>query len=750
MITVPDPLKSTGGPVGKPLSRVDGPLKVTGAARYAAEFRAEGMLYGVVVSGTVAKGAIKALDASAALAVPGVVHVFTHENRPRTAWFDSKWRDEVAPPGSPFRPLYDEHVHYSGQPVALVVADTFEAARCAASLVAVTYFPKAHETDLKAARAKAAAPPKYRMSTDEPMPRGNADKALKAAAVRVDAEYTQPAEFHNPMEVHATTAVYEPDATLTVYDKIQGAGTSHTFVCNVFGLAKEQVRVVSPFVGGAFGLGLRPQYQLFLAVMAALELKRPVRVALTRQQMFTFGHRPETIQTVSLGAAADGTLQAIAHEAVAETSRYEDYTENLVNWSGMAYQCDHVRLGYKLARLDVATPCDMRAPGATTGLYALECAMDELAHATGVDPVELRLRNYAERDQVNDRPYSSKELKACYHEGAARFGWGARPPTPRSTRRGTALVGWGMAGGMWEAFQMPASAKAVLSADGRLTASSATADIGTGTYTVMTQIAAEALGLPMEAVTFKLGDSSLPSSPIEGGSWTVSSVGTAVKAACDDVREEVLTLARKLKSSPLAKAKLEEVTFADGYVGLTQDGSKRLALTDVLKQSGVAAVEKTVLAVPNAAGQQLYSRAAHGATFVEVEVDEDFGTVKVTRVVAAVAAGRIINPKTARSQILGAAVWGIGMALHEEAATDHALGRVMNHNYAEYHVPIHADVPEIDVIFVNEPDDVVNPLGAKGVGEIGIVGVAAAVANAVFHATGKRVRDLPITLDKLL
>ncbi|WP_390699272.1 xanthine dehydrogenase family protein molybdopterin-binding subunit [Gemmata massiliana] len=749
-MTVPDPLKPSGGPVGKPVSRVDGPLKVTGAAKYAAEFRAEGMLYGVVVSAAVARGAIETIDAAAALAVPGVVRVFTHENRPRTAWFDSKWRDEVAPPGSPFRPLYDEHVHYSGQPVALVVADTFEAARYAASLVTVACSAGAHETDLKAARAKAATPPKFRMSTDEPAPRGNADRALKAAAVRVDAEYTQPAEFHNPMEAHATTAVYESDGALTVYDKIQGAANSQTFVCNVFGLAKEKVRVVSPFVGGAFGSGLRPQYQLFLAVMGALELKRPVRVVLTRQQMFTFGHRPETLQSVSLGAGADGALQAIAHEAVAETSRYEDYTENLVNWSGMAYRCDHVKLGYKLAKLDVATPCDMRAPGATTGVFALECAMDELAHAAGVDPVELRLRNYAEKDQVNDRPYSSKELRACYREGAAKFGWAARNPVPRSTRRGTALVGWGMAGGMWDAFQQPASARAVLSADGTLTASSATADIGTGTYTVMTQIAAEALGLPVEAVAFKLGDSSLPAAPIEGGSWTVSSVGTAVKAACDGVREEALALARKLEDSPLAKAELEDVIFADGHIGLKTDASKRLALADVLKRSGVAAVEKTVEAVPNLVKQQPYSRAAHGAAFVEVEVDEDFGTVKVTRVVSAVAAGRIINPKTARSQILGAVVWGIGMALHEAAAVDHALGRVMNHNYGEYHVPVHADVPDIGVIFVDEPDDVVNPLGAKGVGEIGIVGVAAAVANAVFHATGKRVRDLPITLDKLL
>ncbi len=450
MIAVPDPLHPAGGPVGKPVSRVDGPLKVTGAAKYAAEFPADGLLYGVVVSGTIARGTIESIDAAAALAVPGVVRVFTHENRPRTAWFDRKWKDEVAPPGSPFRPLYDAEIHSSGQPVALVVADTFEAARYAASLVAATYAAGKHETDLHANRAKAVVPPEYRASADEPVSRGHADRALAAAAVRVEAEYSQPAEYHNPMEPHATTVVYGADGALTVYDKIQGAPNSHTFVRNVFGLASDRVRVVSPFVGGAFGLGLRPQYQLFLAVMAALELKRSVRVVLTRQQMFTFGHRPAAIQSAALGAAADGTLAAVVHEAVCETSRYEDFTENVVNWSGQAYRCGHVRLGYKLARLDVATPCDMRAPGAATGLYALECAADELAHAAGIDPVEWRVRNFAARDQQNDRPYSSKELLACYREGAARFGWAAvgrpRRAPPAAGRRSSA-GGWPAASG---------------------------------------------------------------------------------------------------------------------------------------------------------------------------------------------------------------------------------------------------------------------------------------------------------------
>jgi len=735
--------------IGKRVSRVDGRAKVTGGARYAAEHNVPNLAYGFVVSSEVARGKITRIDAKKALALPGVLHVFTHENTPRLARSDKRYRDQVAPPGSPFRPLHDDEIKYSGQPVALVVAESFELARYAASLVRVEVEREAHATDLESA-GKQAYRPKKRSGIDRPpRPRGDADKAFARAAVQLDAELRVPVEHHNPMEPFATTVVRDEDGRLTVYDKTQGVQNVQNYLCNVFGCTKNELRVISPFVGGAFGSGLRPQYQVFLAVLAARQLKRSVRVSLTRQQMFTFGHRPATYQRVALGAKRDGTLEAVIHEAVAETSRFEDYSEVVVNWSGLLYRCDNVRLDYKVAQLDLYTPIDMRAPGAAWGVYALECAMDELAVKLGIDPVELRLRNYTERDQNEDKPFSSKELRACYLKGAEKFGWARRNPEPRSMREGDTLVGWGMASGVWEATQLPASVKAVLTADGRLTVSSATADIGTGTYTIMTQIAAELLGLPIENVTFKLGDSSHSKAPVEGGSFTASSVGSAVKAVCHKLRAKLLKLARTIDGSPLAFAGPDDVTFADLEIRSCWDPSLAVSLTDVLRCGDQGAIEEEASAGPQP-NQKRYSRYTHSAVFAEVKVDRDFGTIRVTRVVSAVAGGRILNPKTAGSQVLGGIVGGIGMALEEESVIDQAFGRFMNHNLAEYHVPVNADVHDIEVLFVEEEDEVVNPLGAKGMGEIGLVGVAAAVANAVFHATGRRVRDLPITLDKLL
>ncbi len=738
----------TATPLGKPISRVDGRAKVTGAAKYAGEFNTPGLTYGVAISSSIARGKIVRIDASRALTLPGVLQVFTHENRPHMPWRDRKYEDEDSPGGSPFRPLYDAKIRYSGQPIALVVAETFELAMFAASLVEVEYEVAPHATNLHEMRAAAHEPRKPR--TEPPKPRGDADKALAAAAVRIDREYHAPVEHHNPMEPHASTVICEDDGTFTVYDKTQGVDNSHQYVTNVFGFSKGDVRVLSPYVGGAFGSGLRPQYQLFLAMMAARELKRSVRVSLTRQQMFTFGHRPETIQRVALGAAIDGKLEALIHEAVAETSQFEDYVEDVVSWSGMLYQCDNARFDYKLISVDQYTPMDMRAPGAAWGVYALECAMDELAYAAGIDPLELRLRNYAERDQNEGKPFSSKELRACYSQAAERFGWARRKPDPGTMREGKKLVGWGMATGVWEAMQEEASARATLSIDGTLTVASATADIGTGTYTVMTQIAADALGLAVEAVTFKLGDSSLPNAPLEGGSFTVSSVGSAVKAACDKVREELFKLARRMDGSPLVDATFDDITFANGSIHWKGEPMRGISLTDVMRSGGVLHIEKEITSKPDSSKRSQYSHYTHSAVFAEVQVDEDLGRVTVTRIVSAIAGGRVLNPKTARSQIVGGIVWGIGMALEEETVADHHLGRFMTHNLADYHIPVHADMREIEVTFVDEHDEHVNPLGAKGLGEIGVVGVAAAISNAVFHATGKRVRALPITLDKLL
>ncbi len=732
--------------LGEPTSRIDGRAKVTGSAKYAAENDVPGLAHGVVVSSAVAKGRIARIHVADALAVEGVLDVFTYEHRPRMASSDKSYADEVAPPGSPFRPLFDDKILFSGQPVALVVAREFEIARAAASLVRVEYERETHATDLDVERERARA-----SGAAEPAPfatRGDAAEAFAQAAVRVEAEYRIPVEHHNPMEPFAATAVWGDDGAITVYDKTQGPQNCQNYVANVFGIPRDKVRVLSPYVGGAFGAGLRPQYELPLAVLAARALERSVRVTLTRQQMFTLGYRAEIVHKLALGADSDGKLVSFRHEAVASTSRFEQFQRHFVIWSSLLYKCANTELRQKLVALDRNTPCDMRAPGGAEGAFAIECAMDELACAAKIDPLALRLINYSDKDQIEDRPYSSKELRECYRQGAQRFGWSGRNPKPRSMRDGNALVGWGMATGIWEAMQMKASARAVLTANGAVEISSATADIGPGTYTMMAQIAAEMLGVPLQNVTAKLGDSTLPKAPVEGGSFTTASVGSAIHAACRAVQAELLGLAQKVSGSPLTGATLDDVAFVDGKIRFRHDGGREVSAADAMRAGGADRIEKEASAEPNSAST--YAHYAHSAVFAEVKVDEQLGVIRVTRMVSAVAAGRILNPKLAGSQILGAVVGGIGMALHEESLTDHRFGRFMTHNLADYHVPVNADIHEIEVIFVEEKDDEINPLGVKGVGEIGIIGTAAAIANAVYHATGKRVRDLPITLDKLL
>ncbi|UOD30036.1 xanthine dehydrogenase family protein molybdopterin-binding subunit [Massilia violaceinigra] len=741
------------GPVtiGMAVSRVDGRDKVTGQARYAAEHPAEGLLYGVVVSGTVTKGRIASIDPASALAVPGVVEVITHENRPRLRSFDLFYKDMTAPGGSPFRPLYDDKIHSSGQPVALVVAETFEAARYAASLVRVAYEVEQHETSLVEHMERSHKPSRLKAGyTPPPEPKGFADEMWDKAVVRMEGEYYSGVEHHNPLEMFASTVVRGDDGHLTIYDKTQSSQNSRWYVSHVFGLSKDKVTVRNPYVGGAFGSGLRPQYQLALAVMAALKLERSVRVVLTRQQMFSFGHRPETIQRVRLAARPDGTLTSIIHEALAETSRNEDYVEVVVNWSGQLYACEHIRLGYELVALDRFSPMDMRAPGAAHGVHALEVAMDELSYELKMDPLALRLHNYADIDPTDGLPYSTKELRACYQQGAARFGWAKRPLEARSMREGHELIGWGMATGMWDAMQMFARASAVLHADGNLVVSSAATDIGTGTYTAMCIIAADAMGMPLERVRFQLGDSTLPVAPIEGGSSHVATVGSAVQGVCEKLKKSLFKLARKMPDSPFARAGFEDAEFAGGGLRLIAQPAHAVSLQAILAFDGAARIEEKYMMLPNMLKQQKYLRATHSAVFVEVRVDEAFGTVRVTRVVSAIAAGRIINAKAARSQIVGGVVWGIGQALHEETQSDDRLGRFMNHNLGEYHVSVNADIHDIDVLFVEEDDRIVSRLGAKGVGEIGQVGVAAAVCNAIFHATGRRVRSTPMTPDKVM
>lgn len=737
--------------IGAPIPRVDGYAKVTGAAKYTADIDIPHLTYGYVVSSTITKGKISHIDSRAALALPGVLQVFTYQNRPNLPWFDAKFKDQTAPPGSPFRALFDITILYNGQPVALVVAETFELARYAASLVEVTYEPEPHQTDLAEVYEEAKTPKKKRMQVPPPAkPRGDAEAAFEDAPVKHEADYLHHFEHHNPMEMHASIVIWEEDGTLTIYDKTQGVQNSQKYVANVFGFDKKAVRVLSPYVGGAFGSGLRPQYQLALAVMAACELKRAVKVVLTRQQMFTFGYRPDTTQHLALGATEDGTLTSIQHHAIANTSRFEAYQEDVVNWSGLLYACENSKFSYKLAELDLATPIDMRAPGGATGMFALECAIDELAYKLEMDPLAFRLKNYSERDQNEDKPYSSKALRDCYTQGAARFGWANRPMAARSMREGNEWVGWGMANGVWLAPQAPAGAKALLSIDGSLQVSSATADIGTGTYTIMSQVAAETLGIPLEKVTAKLGDSAMPMSPVEGGSTIAATISAAVQAVCQKVGDQLLKLAQQMDDSPFAHRKREDVLFENGQLVLREDSTVALSILEIMRANDVNFLEAEAKTMPNILKVKQYSFYTHSAVFAEVRVDEQLGKVRVTRMVSAVAAGRILNPQTARSQIMGGVVWGISMALEEDTFMDHRLGRFMNHNLAEYHIPVNADIPEIDVLFVQEPDEHVNPLGVKGVGEIGIIGTPAAIVNAIFHATGKRMRELPVTLDKLL
>jgi xanthine dehydrogenase YagR molybdenum-binding subunit len=737
--------------IGMPVSRVDGRDKVMGRARYAAEHPADALLYGVVVNSTVARGRIVAIDAAAAFALPGVIDVITHQNRPRMSGFDLFYKDMVAPGGSPFRPLYDDKIRYSGQPVALVVADTFEAARHAAGLVRVDYETEPHQTGLRANIGRAREPSKVKPSySPPPGPKGQPDEVWTNAAIKVDGEFHTGVEHHNPLELFASTVIRAADGHLTIYDKTQSSQNSHWYVYHVFGVPKDKVTVRNPYVGGAFGAGLRPQHQLPLAVMAALKLERSVRVVLTRQQMFTFGHRPETLQRVRLAADPDGTLTAIIHEAVAETSRDEDFLESLVDWSGQLYACEHIRLGYRLVELDQYTPIDMRAPGATSGVHALEVSMDELSYALGMDPLALRLKNYADIDPTGGLPYSTKELRACYLQGAAHFGWERRPLAARSMREGRELIGWGMATGMWDALQMPARAEALLLADGSLVISSAASDIGTGTYTAMCIIAADAMGLPLERVRFQLGDSSLPLAPVEGGSSHVATIGSAVQGVCEKLQKSLFKLARKMPGSVFDKARFTDVEFADGRLRLAFDHAVNASLADIMAATGAARLEEKYTMLPSVLKRRKYLRATHSAVFCEVRVDEEFGTVRVTRVVSAIAAGRIVNAKAARSQIVGGVVWGIGQGMHEETLADHRFGRFMNHNLAEYHVPVNADIHAIEVIFVHEDDRIVSRIGAKGVGEIGQVGVAAAISNAIYHATGRRLRDTPMTPEKVM
>ena len=740
----------TNNYTGRPISRVDGLQKVTGAAQYAAEFEVSEPLFGYLVSSPIAKGRITRIDAEEVLSIPGVVEVISHENRLPLPDKDDAYQDATAPGGSPYRPFYDDTIQFSMQPVALVIAETFELARYAASRLNVEYEQVSTETDLERMLGDAYTAPKTDNGFFEPLPppTGHPDEIWAQSAHRIQSRYLNPTQHHNPMETLATTVEWLGNNNLKVYDKTQGVANTHQYICNVLGLEPQQVHLVSKFTGGAFGLCLRPNYPVLLAVMASLMLERSVKLTITRQQMYSLGYRPSTIQDVKLAANDAGRLEVLQHEVLQATSRFEHYAETIAHWSGRMYHAKNRKLTHRLIPLDVFTPLSMRAPGPATGSFAIESAVDELSYKMGIDPLEFRLRNYTERDNLVDKPYSSKALKACFAEGAERFGWKNRQSAPRSMQKDNLLVGWGVAAGIWDALRVPSlTVRAVLYPDRLEVVNGINGDIGTGTSTIVAQLAGDLLGLPMERITFQQGESTMPAGPVQGGSWTAGSLGTAVTQVGENLQKKLFALARQAPDSPLRDAPFQDVLFKEEALHY-RDYS--VSLSDIMQAAGVAQLEVEETATADADVISQYSMAVHNAVFAEVLVDELLGTVRVSRIVEAVAAGRILNPKTASSQILGSIVQGLSTALMEETVMDHTFGRFVNHSLAEYHIPVNADVPEMDVIFVEEHDDKVNPIGAKGVGEIGIVAVPAAIANAVYHATGKRIRNLPITRDKLL
>ena len=726
--------------LGKETTRVDGLAKVTGKAKYTAEFQIPNVAYGFIVLSTVAKGRITAIDTREAEQAGGVIRVFKHLNAGKLGLTPAV----DAPPAWSW-PLQSDRVFFNGQPIALVVAESYEQARHAARLVKASYETQPHVTDFATVLDRAQPD----AATAKSKPRGDPTAAMNAAAVKVQAEYRIPINHHNPIEPHAAIAFWQGDQ-LTVFDKTQEVFGVQKHLAEALGVPAANIRVVSPFVGGAFGASLKPNYYPSLTAMAARELQRPVKVVYTRAQMFTgHGYRPFTVQKVALGADRNGKLASMIHEAFHNTSSFESFSDATTGFTRQVYACPNLYAPLKVAATDMATPTWMRAPGAVSGMFALECAMDELAYALKLDPMALRLVNYAEVDPESGKPFSSKALRECYRIGADKFGWARRTPEPRSMRDGRLLVGWGMASSVWGAMQMPASARITFKADGSAGVTSATSDIGPGTYTVMTMIAAEFLGLRLDQVHFELGDTRQPKAPAQGGSWTTSSVGSAVRGAALAVAARLLALANRDAASPLKGATEAQVEMLDGRLRLKADPSRAVDIADLMRRTGTSEITETFDSTPSPERAK-YASLAHGVQFVEVKVDPDLGTVKVTRVIEVTACGKILNPLASHSQEIGGVVWGIGMALEEATEVDHRYGRIMNANLQHYHVPVNADIHSIETIFVEEDDTIVNPLGVKGMGELGMVGIPAAIANAVFHATGKRVRDLPITPEKLL
>ncbi|MFL5367685.1 MAG: xanthine dehydrogenase family protein molybdopterin-binding subunit [Myxococcales bacterium] len=732
--------------VGKPLARADGPAKVTGKARYAAEVQVSGVAHGVIVGSRIPKGRIAAIDTIAAEREPGVIAVLTHLNA-------MKLPGGVEPADRGDRvvqALQDELIRYSNQPVALVVADTIERATHAANLVKVREQAEKHTVRMDDEIKNAFRHDIARSSGSVPGDQvtGDPEAARKAAEVLVEETYETPPETHNPMEPHATVAVWTGADKLTLYDATQGIFGVRKKIAKAFALPPENVRVLTKFVGGGFGCKGSAWSHVVLAALAARQLGRPVKVVLTRPQMFAMvGGRPHTRQLLGAGATKDGKLTFLRHESTSTTSRFDIFLEPAAQGTRHQYATDSISTKHRLVRLDIGTPTYMRAPGESSGSFALESAMDELAVKLKMDPLELRLRNYAEKDPEDGKPFSSKSLRTCYQMAAKRFGWENRPLAPRSITRDGLLVGMGMATSSYPANQGPAKALARLMPDGTALVLSGAVDLGTGTYTVMQQVAADSIGLDPEQVRFDLGDTEMPEAPRSGGSTTAASVASAVLAAGGALQKRLVRMAVEDKGSPLHGARPEDVQVSQGK--LTANG-KSDSFADLVKRAGGRPIEERAEVTPEDERKK-WSLHSFGAQFAEVLVDPELGTVRVSRLVGAFAAGRILNARLARSQFMGGMVWGIGMALHEHSVYDEKLGRIMTRDLADYHVPANADVPKVEPMFLEVEEDAhVNPSGVKGIGEIGITGTAAAIASAVYNATGRRIRNLPITPDKLL
>jgi xanthine dehydrogenase YagR molybdenum-binding subunit len=732
--------------IGKPVTRVDGRAKVTGAARYAADFNQRAQLHAVIVSATAGLGRVTALDEAPVRAMPGVVEIISHLNAPRLAYGPHK--SFIDPEvGERLHVLQDEQVRFYGQPVAVVVADTLDHAERAANALRVSYAAERPVVDPRDPKAQAVEPSGSRGHSHSA--RGDADRALADAPVKVDVTYDMARENHNPMEPHAVVASWDGDR-LTLWSKSQFVVNEQAEIAAIFGLPTQNVQVICPFIGGAFGTSLRTWPHVTLAAMAARQVGRPVKLVLNRRQMFfTTGHRPRTLQRVAIGATKDGKITSIIHEGNGETSRYEEFTEALLSATSYMYSCPNVRTSYRLTPLDTGTPNHMRGPGESSGMFALESALDELSYALGIDPIELRRRNEPTMDEGENKPFSSRSLVQCYERGAERFGWARRTPAPRSMRDGRLLVGMGAASATYPVWYLPTSARVRLHADGTAAVEVAASDMGPGTYTSMTQVAAETLGIPVEQVRVSIGRSDFPPAPPHGGSMTMASVGSAVRAACLAARDEVARRAIADQRSPVFGAALEGVEWIGGNVRRLGDASAGQPYRDILAGSGQP-IEAHASNDRDPEAARRYSMHSFGAVFAEVAIDPDVGTIRVRRALGAYGAGRIVNPLLASSQCTGGMIGGIGMALMEQTALDARDGRPVNAHMADYLMPVNLDIGQLEALFVDEDDPHVNALGVKGLGEIALVGMAPAIANAIHHATGKRVRHLPIRIEDVL